>query len=210
MTTIISRLFHPAQTARNAATSLRDDGFAAQDILIVTPSEEGAFDKDAALSAIAAMGVPSEDASVYGAAIDQGAGLVVVRAPFGTALTAIRMLDAYNPVAVDVAHPELYMRARPTGSAAHSDNPAPFSRALGLPVLSSDPALLSRLLGLPVLSRRPARTTLAPSRPTFPVRMIREAAPLSRLLGLPVLFRHPAPFSALLRLPVLIHDRPRE
>jgi hypothetical protein len=220
MTTIISRLFEPAERARDAAASLRAAGFVAREFTALAPvhvaqeaGAEGFIDDTAALPPLAAMtdtGISAEDAAIYRAAIEQGAGLVVVRAPFGTARTAIEMFEEFNPVQADVAHPDLYLTTGTYESEDIADNAAPFSRALGLPILSSEPAPFSRLLGLPVLSRRQLRTRLAPSRPTFPVRLIDEPAPLSRLLGLPVLFHHPAPFSALLRLPVLLRERGRE
>ncbi len=181
---------------------------AARDIALERHNDEAAEEAAALppLSAITGTGVPAEDAAIYRAAIEQGAGLVVVRAPFGTARAAIDRLDEFNPVQADVAYPDLFLRYYDENSADYGDDPAPFSRVLGLRVLSSDPAPFSRLLGLPVLSRRPLRTKLAPSRPTFPVRLMDEPAPLSRLLGLKVLFNHPAPFSALLGLPVLIRE----
>jgi len=82
MTTIISRLFEPAERARDAAASLRTAGFVAREFSALAPEHvtqdagaETFIDDTAALPPLAAMtdtGISAEDAAIYRAAIEKG------------------------------------------------------------------------------------------------------------------------------------------
>jgi hypothetical protein len=72
-----------------------------------------------------------------------------------------------------------------------SQNPAPLSSMLGLPVLSRDPTPLSSMLSLPVLSRWTKKSS------SFGVKLLSDdPAPLSSALGMPTLSQNPTPLSS--------------
>lgn len=80
-----------------------------------------------------------------------------------------------------------------------SQNPAPLSRALGLPLLSRNPAPLSRLLAWSLLSRKAAPLSDSVGWPT----LWGAAAPLSKWAGWSLISKDPAPLSNALGFPVL-------
>jgi hypothetical protein len=83
----------------------------------------------------------------------QGARPVVeVEPAFGTARTAIAILEKRR--AGDLAPAEIVELADTTGGSGGSDEAAPFSRALGLPVLT-DGGFLSTHFGWKLLSKSP-------------------------------------------------------
>lgn len=229
MQSLITRLYRSPEQAAAAAAALRAQWFPADAILVIAPWTE----PGPAAAALARFGVSDAAARAQALRVQEGAAAVTVRAPFGQAVPAMRVLDRFDPIEADIED-----EFQPSFERA-----APLSAALGLRVLSRDPAPLSEAIGLRVLSRRqnpdvalihnPAPLTdaffVSPlggggpaplsrlfglpllSRVAAPLsRMLgfrtasQEAAPLSARLGLRTLARHPAPLSALFRLPVLL------
>ncbi|MBY0331997.1 MAG: hypothetical protein K2X49_15145 [Acetobacteraceae bacterium] len=228
MQSLITRLYRNPEQAAAAAAALRAQWFPADAILVIAPWTE----PGPAAAALARFGVSDDAARAHARRVQEGAAAVTVRAPFGQAVPAMRILDRFDPIEADIED-----EFQPAFERA-----APLSAALGLRVLLRDPAPLSEAIGLRVLSRRqnpdvalihnPAPLTdaffVSPlgggpaplsrlfglpllSRVAAPLsRMLgfrtlsQEAAPLSARLGLRTLARHPAPLSALFRLPVLL------
>lgn len=110
MTTIITRLYADATTARNVASALMARGLD-QDLMDVV-GLDGAGTLEERMHAAE---VPAATAGAYAAAMTKGKTLVVVRAPFapmGAARNAIRTMDRTPSVKVGVVE-ETYVRIEP-------------------------------------------------------------------------------------------------
>jgi hypothetical protein len=183
----IAKLFSTTAEASAAASKLEHFGFPARTIHVVDGSR-GAV----SVPALTAMGIATSHAKNYAEAIGNGASLVLVETPLGTAAYATEILGG-DAASEDVDYQGI-----------EKSEPAPLSKALNLPILAGGAAPLSSFFGLPVLStEQKAKATLS-----------HDAAPLSSKLGLPTLVKkgrlmdvtlskNPAPLSSMLGMPVL-------
>jgi hypothetical protein len=198
----IARIYRNQPAAAEAVNELRERGFNAEAIGArpqPEPTEQtGATAEatpDATMEQILKAGVPREHARVYAEGVSRGEVLVVVIDPlFGTAATAIAILDSHDPLAVELpAAGPSPTTAAPAGSTDWY-SAAPLSSWLGWKVLLDDPAPLSTFLNQPVLKQEPApSTTLDGIR-----RQSADATPLSGKIGMSVLSDDPAPLSRML------------
>lgn len=111
MTTIITRLYADAATARNVASALMARGLDQDLIDVVGPEGAGTM-----AERMNAASVPPATAAAYAAAMTQGRTLVVVQAPFapmGTARNAMRTMDRTPSIKVGVDE-ETYIRIAPS------------------------------------------------------------------------------------------------
>ena len=188
MTQTISRIYRAREDADAAAAELKKAGFDRRDINVVASAE--APDEEI-LMRIREGGVTATHAEVYAERIRQGETLVSILAAFGYALLATEILEKHGPV--DTGLPEQgYEKAPP-------DPAAPLSSAAGWRVLSNDPAPLSSALGLPLLLKRQRR-----QRPDS--ELIDNPAPLSKAINMPVLKDRPAILSSRFGWRVLLGD----
>lgn len=139
---------------------------------------------------IAKHGIPQGDIDAYAEGIREGGSLVMVEAPFGSAVAARDILQG-----TDAATSENQVAEYPL---SNSEIATPLSSILNLPVLIEDLAPLSRFLRLPLL----ASSSVFPSAIFGPL-LLRSAAPFSSLTGVPLLLHRAAPLSSLLGLPLL-------
>lgn len=112
MTTIISRLYADATTARNVAAALMARGLD-QDLIDVIGSDGAG----AVADRLVAAAVNPASAAAYGAAVTGGRTMVVVRAPFapmGTARNAMRTMDRTASIDVPGADAADYIRISPS------------------------------------------------------------------------------------------------
>lgn len=169
----VAKTYDQAQEANAAVIELAASGFG--DVAILNITEGGA-----PVVGRTRGGEAEERA-------ERERSMVVVNPPFGSAATAMRILQRHGQGDVFELDAAGTRYARPTTRSV--DVPAPFSRALGLPVLLKSaplaslttPRTLSSMLGIPELTRDQR--------------------------GHASLIDHPAPFSSLLGLPVLIGER---
>jgi hypothetical protein len=106
MTTIITRLYEDAATARAAADALLNNGHDAETIDIIA----GAEDTE---SRMKAARVNADSASAYAPSVASGKALLVVRAPFapmGTARNAMKVVDRFASIKVGVENEDEYVR----------------------------------------------------------------------------------------------------
>ena len=183
MSTLITRLFRNTEQATRAVADLKRYGFDDEDITVTGPGSSSGTPTDEIAASIARAGVSRRAAAAYAESVRNGGVTVSVRAVFGWAAIATEVLERSGAVATGISD----------ASDAETDQAAPFSAALGLPVLSRNPTPLSSLLALRVLSKR--------QNPG--VRLLHAAAPLSRGFGLPTLSGDPAPLSRRLGLTLL-------
>jgi hypothetical protein len=198
MTTTITRLYATKSDADAAIADLREHGFSADEIFVVSPpsalvaapaaDNEGIADEIAA--SIARGFILKRHAAVYAKKVAEGAVLITVYAPSGSGYMATVLLDRHDPIDSGVAsefkRPPKYDESAPVSSAlwmpVHAADPTPFATFWNLPTLLGSGAPLSEWLGY---------GTHASSR-----------APLSTLLGLPVLTKGTADMSSSFGLPL--------
>ena len=218
MTQTLSRSYASPENAAEAASQLKRAGFT--EIHVVSPpqhphphphtdtdtdtstntstgtdagthTEPAAPADDQLHAAVAQGGLRQPHAAAYADRVRQGETLVTVQAPFRYAGLATSILDRYSPSDTGLGD-QGYEKAPP-------DPAAPFSRAIGWPVLSHNPTPLSSWLGWPTL------TTSAPL-PKPRHDLIDDPAPFSKKIGMPVLAGDPAILSKKFGWRTLWHD----
>ena len=215
MAQIITRLFSSPSNAAAAVKDVQDYRFGDNDVYTIEGS--AAASHDDLVAQIAQAGVAKEDAAGYADKVRDGATLVVVHAPFGSAKKATVLLDRHQPLPSaappPLAPPIRYDRAAPLSSIYQwrtlISNPAPLSTFWNLPLLSN--FSLSRTWGRPELSDEPA-----PFSSWLKFRTLSDdPAPLSSWFKFPVLkegntfagrdnlLHNPTPLSSWLNIPVL-------
>ncbi len=115
----ITRLFHNHDDALAAVADLTNAGFKPAHIHVVTAAQSGRL-----VATQTRLGIGEETAKKYADVIEAGGALVVLDAPFGTAIQARQVLESAHPAGAS--------------SAYHGDewnDDLPVSSALGLPTL---------------------------------------------------------------------------
>jgi hypothetical protein len=172
--------------------------------------------------AVMAGFLPKAEVRAYAEGLQLGRSLVAVRAPFGQAREAIAILDSFDPVAVaglrrpPPGHSPAWDEAAPLSSALqwrtiHSNRPAPFSSAMGLPILSRGRSFLSPMFGelasphFALFGRSALSATAAPLSSLFGLKTLssgKTGATWTSSFGLRLLSADPAPLSSKLGLRV--------
>ncbi len=197
MTTLITRLYRALADAEAAKKALNADGCPNSAIsLIYKATEAGGRPVAHDLAAIEQAGVYPSAAVIYAGHVDEGASLLVVRAPFGTALRTHDILADFPAMDVGVSPADAYVESRP--SPRRSADPRATLLDSDLLFLSGDlmpPALTKRgwtfshYFGLPLLTGwMPTRGALLSGRTT-----------ISSYFGLPLLTKSQEPWSSLLK-----------
>jgi hypothetical protein len=168
----IARLYDSHEKALAAGQALVDAGFAGEQIALLSarglpPDTSAGLD-----DAIRQAGIFGREAAACAGHIKRGAALLSVQAGFGSAGSAMRILNGFGPISLHQADPEPPARPVPSYDATPLsrifnlpvliDSPsrpidvaidvAPLSQALRLPLLLKEPAPLSRLLRVPALT----------------------------------------------------------
>jgi hypothetical protein len=209
----ISRLFSSEADANAAVDELKKIGFRAELMMIVAGSAE----HPVTTGSIIALGVGKTNAQHVADRVNHGGALVVMDPPFGSAATAIPILERKRSgdtedVGIDHHHYGSHDAAAPLSSMLNwpvlLHNPSPLSSffkwsvlsedqkakddSMGMKTLSHNPAPLSSLLSWPLLSRNP---TPLSSKGNMRV-LSDKPAPLSSWLGWKVLLNDPTPLSS--------------
>jgi hypothetical protein len=181
--------------AADAASALRKYPLLAHHVFVVSAADAAGGSVDALAAAIAKTYVLLAEAKIYAPHLQRGGALVVVHPPFGSALTAITVLDKHGPVETGL---EEKSEVGPTW-----DDAAPLSSALGLPVLSHNPTPFATFWNLPSITAGRASLSKALGLPE----LTHSPAPLSDAIGLATLSDNPAPLSKALGIPLLAQHR---
>jgi hypothetical protein len=194
MTQTINRMYDSLDRARQAAHDLRTHRFIRfTEVHVVGPDAGGAHASlDGIVQALMKAYVLKADARVVAPAIQRGHALVTVHAPFGTATTAIWILDSHGPV--DSGLVETQDRLVPW------DEATPCSNVMSLPVLLKHDDSFSRFWSLPELTRAGGTTLGLPE-------LLSNHGPYTGLLGMPLLSSKGTVLSSMLGLPVLMSKR---
>lgn len=185
MTTNITRLYASAEKAAAAVSALKAKKFKDSDIDCVAGG-------DGAAAALSAAGVYEAGAQTYAEKLKAGGAVVVVRAPYGNAILAKRVLDAAGPEASPVKYDEVYVESAdkpvctkdrylpellPDGTLVLSEMLFPRAVIKGdwkmfggglsnrVPTGGLSDWSFSRMLGLPLLSSRTPKVNLITSPP---------------------------------------------
>ena len=185
MTTNITRLYASAEKAAAAVSALKAKKFKDSDIDCIAGG-------DGAAAALSAAGVYDAGAKAYAEKLKGGGAVVVVRAPYGNALLAKRLLDEAGPEASPAKYDEIYVGSvdkpvctqnrylpelLPDGTLVLSDMlfPRPVIkgdwRMFGGDLSTRQPKVnltdwtFSGMLGLPMLSKREPKVNLITSPP---------------------------------------------
>lgn len=199
MTTIITRLYADTATARAVAAALLASGHSVDTIEVI--ARDGAADMATRMTEAR---VDPDAAALYAPAVQDGATLLVVRAPFapmGAARHAMKVVDRTASIKVGVADENEYVREQP--SIAYRDN-----LLHGNPLVMSNPfrtASHGHILGTnPLLAPRERRSAIAGgkhmSRMFWPMRLVSAHAKegtsairggwlFSSLFGIPTVWR---------------------
>ncbi len=165
MTTIIPRIYESYGNALDAVAELRKNRYRSDEISLISNApnrEPGAEEEPSA--AIAAAGIPADDVAAFAGVVAQGKSLLVVRAVWGAALMAIRVVDSHGPIDSGVGRREYSTVAAAKAKKTVNASPGSlFSSYFGWSMLMSDPAPFSNYFKWPVL--------------------INDSAPFSRMLG---------------------------
>lgn len=193
MTTYV-RIFKSEDGANAAIARLTRAGF--RNSRIFLPSLAAGKESEIVRSAVEAGTLPDAQSRISIQSLKEGYSLVSAEAPFGRGKAALAAMESVDTVDSDRL------------SRYTSDDPAPFSEVLGLPVLSNvQPSAellssnwsLSSVFGLRLLSKNP---TPFSSLFGLPV-LSKSKRNWNRSFGLPLLSQKAAPFSSLFGLPTL-------
>jgi hypothetical protein len=210
MTSAIIRIYETKSQGTKAAESLREQGY--EYVYQFTGSSDkpdtASEARNNLITSMMSASVWKSHAEFYANRLTKGKTLVLVHAPFGTALNATSVLEDYEPIESGIAetdHKDDYQW----------DDAAPLSSLLRMPTLSKDrlpaetlsgisslttgKAFLSDLLGIPLLQRGLAHSTSSMGLPL----LSNSATPLSSLLGLRTISQSATPLSSLFRIPTL-------
>jgi hypothetical protein len=138
----ITRLFANYDSAMGAARELKAQGFAGDQIgLLAKPPTTGPAEPAPTgaelVATIKSVGLPDAQARQYADRVLNGEALLTVWAPYGRTGQATTIMDSFNPIDGGVPHGEATASRQDEGWKL-TDEPAPLSRLLHIPVLIKD------------------------------------------------------------------------
>ncbi|MEO0973559.1 MAG: hypothetical protein AAFX85_10740 [Pseudomonadota bacterium] len=114
------RFYQTEKQAHEASQKLRESGFAAESIVVVTPGQ-------GEVSSVSQVGVPTSNVPALAKRVrDGGESLVAISVPYGRGVVAAAVLDEFQPNEGQA----------PVASHMPSGRATPLSDFLGLPVLT--------------------------------------------------------------------------
>lgn len=197
MTQTISRLYSAAADAEKAVAELMRRNYS--DVFLFKASSNSdeapaaSPTQDGIIEAMIRAYIYRPHAKYYAARIAEGASLVTVHAPFGSADRATRILERFEPLADRIEE-------APSRSYAYDDR-TPISSCLQLPVLTKTQLPFETLSGMPTLTR-PHRFM-----EFFMPSLTGNATPLSRLLGMSTLSSKKTPLSSMFGMATLTSSK---
>lgn len=217
--TTIARAYETEQQARDACDALVAQGVFKERIQIILP-DSAASTASEGLRAGKALSLHN-NAESFAKALESGNTVVLADTHFGTGLAMSKIMDSFNPVALepvsdveDPYHPGTpfsYTMGMPT---LIRNSPAPFSKTFGFSIeskgrsafrrwfggeLGSSATPLSNMMGMPTLT---SGSNSFFSRFGFP-ELSNESTERSSSFGLPLLMDEAAPFSGKIEMQCL-------
>jgi acetoin utilization deacetylase AcuC-like enzyme len=206
MSSLIIRLYDSAAQAAKAAQQLVDEGF--EHVRHIKAGSGKNANRQALVTELMAAHIWKSHAETYADRLAKGGALVLVHAPFGSALNAEATLDQYEPnekgITTQTWEPDaVWDDATPLSSALHLpvliNARLPAEILTGVSSLTKTTAFLSDFFGMPILKPGVHHATTSMGLGL----LSKSATPLSSLFGLKTLSSNPTPLSSLLGLKVL-------
>jgi len=192
-------MFATTEAENAAADALREQGFPDDAVTAIAPGgargkEQNDPGADAIAARIMAAFIPRAQARLYADGVSRGGTLVIVKAAWGSAVKAQRVMDAFDPIESGVA--DAHDPARVW------DEKRPFSSAFGLTLLCGAATPASDMLSLPVLSK-----TQTPLSDALHLGLLASGVTsLSKALGLPMVSRRGRSVSEAIGLPAIARN----
>ena len=206
MSSLLIRIYDSVTQSAKAAQQLMDEGF--EHVRHIKAGTGKNANRQNLVAELMSAQIWKSHAETYADRLSKGAGLVLVHAPFGAAVNAAAIMDAYQPVDQGLATSQ-------TKPDFVWDDAAPLSSALQIPVLISvklpaetlsgvssltkGTAFLSDFLGMRILSKGVHHNTTSMGMPL----LSKSATPLSSMFGMRTLSNNPTPLSSLFGMKVL-------
>ena len=206
MSSLIIRIYDSATQSAKAAQQLADEGF--EHVRHIKAGSGKNANRQALLAELLSAQIWKNHAEIYADSLTKGGALVLVYAPFGSALRAEAAMDKYNPVSQGLATSQpkpdfVWDDAAPLSSVLHMPTltqvKLPAETLSGVPSLTRGTAFLSDLLGMRILNRGAHHNTTSMGLPL----LSNSATPLSSLFGMATLSKNPTPLSSLFGIKVL-------
>lgn len=206
MSSLLIRLYDSATQSAKAAQQLADEGF--EHVRHIKAGTGKGANRPKLVEELMSAQIWKSHAETYADRLMKGGALVLVHAPFGTALKAETAMDRHGPVD----------KGMPTSQHKRDfvwDDAAPLSSVLQMPVLTNvklpaetlsgvssltkGTAFLSDFFGMRILNKGVHHNATSMGLPL----LSKSATPLSSLFGMGTLSRNPTPLSSLFGMKVL-------
>lgn len=194
MAQTIHRMFDSNERANQAAQALRNHRFDRFDDVFVFAGHGPTGTELSIEDIVAAMMkacILKSTALILAQGVNRGGTLVTVYAAFGTAASAIDVLDQFGPIESGLVEPKDDFQAW--------DDAAPLSSVLHIPTHLPDSATFSKFWNVSPLAKSGGTTSSALGLPEIS----NSKGPFTGSFPLPLLSSNPTPLSSMLGLPVL-------
>ena len=195
MSQTICRLYASHDQALKAAHALENNRFDRFNAVHVIGRDDSHASVEALTAAIMKGWVLKSKAKILAAGVARGGALVIVQAPFGSGVSAIEILQGFDPIDSGVPdHDEPPLTW---------DEATPVSNVLGMRVLLDDSATFARFWNVPALSKKPTTWGTALNLPEIS----RSSGPFTGTFGMALLSNKATILSSMLGLPLLSKRR---
>jgi hypothetical protein len=206
MSSLLIRFYDSATQSAKAAQQLADEGF--EHVRHIKAGTGKNANRQKLVAELMSAQIWKGHAESYADRLMKGGALVLVYAPFGSALHAGEVMDRHNPVdqglpSVPAKPDYVWDDAAPLSSVLHipvlTNVKLPAETLSGVSSLTKGTAFLSDFLGMRILNSGVHHNDTSMGLPL----LSKSATPLSSLFGLATLSRNPTPLSSLLGMKVL-------
>lgn len=206
MSSLIIRIYDSVAQSAKAVQQLTDEGF--EHVRHIKAGTGKNANHQALMAELMSAQIWKQHAEIYADRLKKGGALVLVHAPFGSALAAAATMDAHQPV--DQGLPTSQVKpdfvwddAAPLSSVLQipvlTNVKLPAETLLGVSSLTKGTAFLSDLFGFRLLNRGVHHNETSMGLPL----LSKSATPLSSMLGMTTLSNNPTPLSSLFGMKVL-------
>ena len=193
MSTTVARIYESYGNALEASNHLKTSRFHGDEIDLISKASNRSEGEAADLAGeISKAGIPKSDVAFYVEAVEGGKSLLVVRAAWGAAQKAMRIVDSHDPAPADSGNREYYVSTVEPYSAFS------FFSLLGFSMSTNEAAPLSKFWNLPVLFNNSTPFSSLLNMPTLSTGFT---------FGVPKLLSNGSLFSDELKIPVLLKDK---
>lgn len=208
MSSLLIRFYDSATQSAKAVQQLTDEGF--EHVRHIKAGTGKNANHQSLMTQLMSAQIWKGHAEIYAERLKKGGALVLVYAPFGSALAAEAALDAHQPVDKGLSTSQVkpdyvWDDAAPLSSVLHipvlTNVKLPAETLSGVPSLTKGTAFLSDFFGFGLLKSGVHHNETSMGLPL----LSKSATPLSTMIGMATLSNNPTPLSSLLGMKVLKH-----